>query len=162
MSASTAISWTDATTLKRGVNSTTGRPGPAPHAPRDGDKDQARHRVNVEVRTGRRPPANDLPCVGCGHVWRPGERRHEYDHYLGYSPQHHLDVEPVCTLCHHQRDNPRVAQTHCVRGHEFKSETTIVRSNGTRACRECHRIRDRGRHDAAYWRAYRERKASNV
>ena len=38
-----------------GVNKITGRPGPAPKPPRDGDRKQARQRVNVEVRTGRRP-----------------------------------------------------------------------------------------------------------
>lgn len=86
------------------VNPQTGRPGPAPDEPRDGDKIQARHRVNVEVRTGRRPHTNSLPCVDCGHIWKPGERRHEYDHHLGYASEHHLHIEPVCTTCHATRD----------------------------------------------------------
>lgn len=90
-----------------GVNPITGRPGPAPKPPRDGDREQARQRINVEVRTGRRPRPNDLPCAQCGHVWRPGERRHEYDHHLGYSAEHHMDVEPVCTTCHRARCETR-------------------------------------------------------
>lgn len=85
------------------VNPETGRPGPVAAAPRDGDKAQARHTVNVEVRTGRRPHPNTLPCTDCGHVWKRGERRHEYDHHLGYGAEHHRDVEPVCTTCHARR-----------------------------------------------------------
>lgn len=90
-----------------GVNPKTGRPGPAPQAPRDGDFKQARQRVNVEVRRGFRPHPNSLPCTDCGHVWRDGERRHEYDHHLGYAPEHHLDVQSVCTLCHATREAER-------------------------------------------------------
>lgn len=83
-----------------GVNPLTGRPGPAPQAARDGDHLQARQRVNVEVRTGRRAHPNTLPCAICGHVWSAGQRRHEYDHHKGYAAKHHLDVQPVCTTCH--------------------------------------------------------------
>jgi len=75
--------------------------GPPPHPPRDGDKKQARQRVNVLVRTGRLPHPNTLPCTDCDHL--SNDRRHEYDHHLGYSPGHHLDVQPVCTKCHARR-----------------------------------------------------------
>ena len=134
--------------------------GPSPAPARDGDKKQARQRVNVLVRTGRWPHPNTLPCKDCGHVWTAGERRHEYDHYKGYAPQHHYDVEPVCTVCHAQRDSEKARQSHCVNGHEFTAENTGRKSNGTRFCRECHRIFDRGRRDAAYWRAYRARRST--
>lgn len=90
-----------------GVNPMTGKPGPAPYPPRDGDKIQARQRVNVEVRTGHRPHPNELPCVDCGHVWSVGERRHEYDHHLGYDGINHLSVESVCTICHRARCTQR-------------------------------------------------------
>jgi hypothetical protein len=147
----------------RGVNPITGRPGPAPRPARDGDKVQARRAVNVEVRTGRRPHPNSLPCVDCGHTHAPNERRHEYDHHLGYAAEHHLHVEAVCTTCHAARDNARKAQTHCVNGHEFTTENTYVASNGTRHCRACRREYDRsGRmRDAAYWRAYREQRKAH-
>lgn len=92
---------------KPNVNPVTGRPGPAPKPPRDGDREQARQRINVEVRTGRRPRPNSLPCADCGHVWTRGERRHEYDHHKGYAPEHHYDVEAVCTNCHHAREAAR-------------------------------------------------------
>lgn len=85
------------------------RYGPLPNPPRDGDCRQARQRVNVLVRTGRLPHPNQLPCADCGHVWSNGERRHEYDHHQGYAAQHHYDVEPVCTTCHHRREEQRGA-----------------------------------------------------
>lgn len=115
-----------------GMNPLTGRPGPTPKPPRDGDREQARQRINVEVRTGRRPHPNEFPCVDCGHEWREGERRHEYDHHRGYAPAHHLDVEVVCTLCHARRDSAKKRQTHCKQGHEFTPENTGFKSNGTR------------------------------
>lgn len=134
--------------------------GPPPNPPRSGDKKQARQRINVEVQTGRRANSNDFPCVDCGHFG--GDRRHEYDHHLGYDAKHHGDVEPVCTLCHAARDSARKAQTHCIHGHEFTTENTIIHKNGTRHCRECRRAHDRKRRSASYWREYRlKRKAKS-
>lgn len=77
--------------------------GPPPFPPRDGDKKQARQRINVEVREGRRPHPNKLPCADCGHRWKPGERRHEYDHHRGYDAIHHFSVQAVCQPCHSKR-----------------------------------------------------------
>lgn len=70
---------------------------------RDGDKIQARRRVNHAIAAGRLKSPNELPCTDCGHVYQDGERRHEYDHHLGYGAEHHLDVQAVCTSCHAQR-----------------------------------------------------------
>lgn len=140
-----------------GKNPITGRPGPAPKAPRSGDRKQARQRINVEVRSGRRPHPNTLACVDCGHLG--SDRRHEYDHHKGYDAEHHLDVVPVCTTCHAVRDSARKRQTHCVHGHEFTEANTIRAKNGTRHCRECRRAHDRNRgRDAAWWRAYRAKR----
>lgn len=139
-----------------------GRPaqsGPAPLAPRDGDKLQARHRINVEVAAGRRAHPNSLPCADCGHIWIEGERRHEYDHHLGYAAEHHLAVEPVCTLCHHKRDNPRASQTACAKGHEFTPENTFHPKEGGRACRQCRRDYDRTRtRPPGYWKTVNDRR----
>ncbi len=76
---------------------------------RDGDQKQARRRVNHLVDMGLLPRPNTLACMDCGHVWARGQRRHEYDHHLGYAPEHHEDVEPVCTTCHHVREENRRA-----------------------------------------------------
>lgn len=39
----------------------------------------------------------------------------------------------------HNRD-----KTHCVHGHEYSSENTLIRPDGSRSCRACNRIRNRG------------------
>jgi len=141
-----------------GVNPITGRPGPAPNPPRDGDKAQARLRINVEVRTGRRPRANALPCVHCGHLWIPGDRRHEYHHYKGYGANNHYAVEVACTTCHAKMDSAKKKQTKCYLGHAFTDDNIIRNANGTRKCRKCRRKYDRDRRDTAWWREYRKRR----
>lgn len=75
---------------------------------RSGDAKQARARVNHHVDVGLLPDPNDLPCTDCGHVHADGERRHEYDHHLGYAAEHQLSVQAVCTTCHYRRDGRRV------------------------------------------------------
>lgn len=140
-----------------GVNPRTGKPGPAPAPQRDGDKVQARATVNRLVRTGYLPRPSDLPCVDCGRVWEPGERRHEYDHYNGYGEGFHLDVVVVCSLCHAIRDSKRKKQTRCINGHSLAD--AYIAKNGTRHCKECRRASDRQRgRDAAWWRNYRREK----
>lgn len=163
MAETSNIEWTDATRPTAGVNPKTGKPGPAPLPARDGDKRQARQRINVEVRTGHRPHPNTLACVDCGHLHAPGERRHEYDHHRGYAADHHLDVEPVCTLCHVKRDSMRAAQTHCIRGHAFDSENTYVAANGTRHCKACSKASDarRAPRGSAYWAKVNANRRSN-
>jgi hypothetical protein len=103
------------------VNPVTGRPGPAPRPGRDGDAEQARARVNQAVRRGDLPRPNTLPCTDCAHVWAKGERRHEYDHHLGYDAEHHLDVQPVCTTCHSAREKSRGV---LVRAHDASGRFT--------------------------------------
>lgn len=76
-------------------------------AARPDDVRQARRRVNYLVELGTLPRPDTLPCSDCGHKWTEGERRHEYDHHCGYQPEHHEDVEPVCTTCHHAREDAR-------------------------------------------------------
>jgi hypothetical protein len=92
---------------KPAINPLTGKPGPLPSPGRDGDRLQARARVNHLVETGVMPHPNKLACTDCDHEWKPGERRHEYDHHRGYAARHHLDVQPVCTTCHHRREKDR-------------------------------------------------------
>lgn len=137
----------------------TGKPGPDPMPPRDGDKIQARQRINVEVRTGYRPHPNTLPCTDCGHVYAPGERRHEYDHHLGYAAEHHYDVEPVCSTCHSNRDCVK-QKAACKRGHPLEG-INVLMEGAVRRCRACRTEYERARHPASFWREYRRKKAAN-
>lgn len=75
---------------------------------RDGDKKQARARVNHAVDIGQLPDPNALPCADCGHA-HDGEKRHEYDHYMGYSAEHQMSVQAVCSVCHRRREIERAA-----------------------------------------------------
>jgi hypothetical protein len=74
---------------------------------RDNDKKQARRRVNYLVEQGLIPRPDDLPCMDCSDGVFSGTYRHEYDHHLGYSAEHQLDVEPVCCKCHRTREETR-------------------------------------------------------
>lgn len=90
------------------INPRSGRPGPEQQPARDHDKVQARYRVNKEVSQGYLPSPRELPCADCGHVWISDvERRHEYDHHLGYTAEHHLSVQAVCSPCHRKRERSR-------------------------------------------------------
>ncbi|HUW00872.1 MAG TPA: hypothetical protein VMW08_00840 [Acidimicrobiales bacterium] len=72
---------------------------------RDDDRLQARGRVNHLVNVGVLPNPDEVACCDCDH--RGSDRRHEYDHFLGYAPEHHEAVEAVCTKCHHARERAR-------------------------------------------------------
>jgi hypothetical protein len=74
---------------------------------RDGDGLQARRRVNYLVEKGRIPPPRDLPCADCGDEVFANSYRHEYDHARGYDGANQLYVEPVCSRCHHNREDAR-------------------------------------------------------
>lgn len=66
---------------------------------RDGDKEQAKARINQDIKAGLRPDPDTLFCSLCGHKGK--DRRHEYHHIQGYSVMHHYDVLPLCSKCHH-------------------------------------------------------------
>jgi hypothetical protein len=61
------------------------------------------------------------------------------------NPDH---LEPVTAKINTRRGNTGLnhrSKTHCVRGHEFNSENTTIRSNGARRCRLCQREHNRNR-----------------
>lgn len=70
---------------------------------RDGDKEQARARVNHAVDAGLLPDPNDCACADCGHAYVADGGRHEYHHDNGYGATAHLDVVALCTKCHARR-----------------------------------------------------------
>lgn len=72
---------------------------------RDGDREQARYRANHLIKIGRLENPNKLPCFDCGH--RGEDRRHEYDHFAGYSAERQECVQAVCTVCHAKRSRQR-------------------------------------------------------
>ena len=76
-------------------------------AVRDGDKKQARRRINYLVEQGLIPHPDDLPCMDCGDMVFIEQFRHEYDHARGYDRENQLYVEPVCSRCHHSREEIR-------------------------------------------------------
>jgi hypothetical protein len=86
-----------------------GRPGRRGwQAPaRDGDKRQARRRVNYLVERGLILRPDDLPCMDCGDEVFVNRYRHEYDHARGYDGENQLYVEPVCSKCHRNREDAR-------------------------------------------------------
>ncbi len=80
---------------------------------RSGDAYQARRRITYLVHGNIIPVPNTLPCFDCGHVFDGDKKsKHEYDHYLGYSADHQLDVQPVCRPCHIKRTLERDEYSH--------------------------------------------------
>lgn len=76
-----------------------------PRGRRDPLRERARKAVAYAIRKGHLLSPNVVRCLDCGH-WGRG-RRHDYDHHLGYEREHWLHVEPVCTLCHADREQRR-------------------------------------------------------
>ncbi|GEM_PF-1803579 len=55
---------------------------------------KAKHAVNHTITAGKLPRANTRRCYYCP------EQAEQYHHWLGYEPEHWLDVVPVCVECH--------------------------------------------------------------
>lgn len=84
---------------------------------------KARAFINNKVKARSMPHPNEVPCVGCGHVWKKGGRRHEYDHTHDYDdPKNWPLVESVCTKCHHARTKKRDGQQPELRPSQVRTE----------------------------------------
>ena len=66
--------------------------------PRDGDKKQARRRINHLVDIGLMPRPSTLICIKCNGY--NDSKRNEYHHHNGYGVDHHEDVIVLCSSCH--------------------------------------------------------------
>ena len=118
---------------------------------RDGDKKRARWVISNLIKLGRLPHPDALPCADCGHVWRRGESRHEYDHHLGYDLVHHADVQPVCSHCHHAREAGRgVSDPQFLARFQQERRAALPPKH----CANCHRFKPPYRHgrcEACRW-----------
>lgn len=129
----------------------------------------ARFMTNVEVdgSTGCWLWTAKLNRDGYGHFRldgrRPGAHRVAYELFVGAIPEG-LEIDHLCRVRHCVNPAhlepvthgvnvargiavPPVAlakarQTHCIHGHEFTAENTLVKPNGTRGCRACVKLRN--------------------
>lgn len=61
---------------------------------RNAEKESARQAVRKAKSAGTIQPASKLACSTCGN------KASSYHHHLGYAPEHHLDIIPLCKPCH--------------------------------------------------------------
>lgn len=66
---------------------------------------RAHRLIQMRVLRGKLENPNLISCMDCGHTG--SDRRHEYDHYLGYEGINREMVQAVCTLCHVDRHKER-------------------------------------------------------
>lgn len=55
---------------------------------------KARNVISNAIAAGKLPLPNTMQCHYGNH------QAEQYHHYLGYAPEHRLDVIPVCLKCH--------------------------------------------------------------
>jgi hypothetical protein len=65
---------------------------------RNPEKVAARNAVRSAKKRGDLKPARNCLCSYCGH------QAHDYHHYKGYAPEHHLTVVPICKVCHQRAE----------------------------------------------------------
>jgi hypothetical protein len=74
--------------------------------PQDKKQILAHRLIQMRVMRGKLDNPNSIPCMDCGHTGN--DRRHEYDHYLGYDTQEARGlVQAVCSICHRKRERIR-------------------------------------------------------
>jgi len=116
-----------------------------------------------------------LNNAGYGTFQRTMVHRWAYEHFVGPIPPgltiDHQCENKVCVNWNHlkvatyfENSSRAVAwlrehaeASHCPQGHAYDLLNTQFR-RGRRYCRECTKAYDRGRRDAAYWRAYRAKR----
>jgi hypothetical protein len=61
---------------------------------RNPEKIRAVKAINHAIRAGKLSPQSAYHCRYCR------EQAEQYHHHLGYAPEHWLDIQPVCKICH--------------------------------------------------------------
>ena len=60
-------------------------------------KSRAAAAIAGAIKHGVLPKVTTLLCLDCGR------KAEHYHHFLGYDPEHYLDVQALCRQCHAQR-----------------------------------------------------------
>lgn len=63
---------------------------------------KARCLIGNAIQSGKVPRAKTLQCHYCP------EQAVQYHHYLGYEPEHWLDIVPVCRKCHQKNFHKKI------------------------------------------------------
>lgn len=100
------------------------------HLSRDGKRVAVKvHRLVAEAFIGPEPPGRPLVLHSDGD---PGNNRVSN---LRWGNQSENLLDAIAHGTHRS-----VTQTHCAQGHEYTPDNTLRGSNGSRRCRECHRL----------------------
>lgn len=111
-------------------------------------------KIEVDRDTGCVVWVGALGTHGYGNFYVGGRylraHRFAYEYFVGEIPDgltlDHLCRNRACvspmhleavTLKVNNERGSKATQTHCVNGHQFTTENTIIRSNGTRRCKAC-------------------------
>ena len=86
---------------------------------------RAHQAVAKAVRLGQLPSHASCLCLDCG---QPATA---YHHYLGYAPEHWLDVQPLCETCHHTRHHPET------KGMSMAKMRSMMRKRTVEVCYGC-------------------------
>lgn len=97
------------------------------------------HRLAYELYFGEVPNIVDHLC----HTNSSCVDASNCAHRRCIEPTHLESVTPAINIARGNTGIAKSSLTHCKHGHEFTPENTKRRSNGTRACRTCMRIRDK-------------------
>lgn len=91
------------------------------------------HRYVYEQANGEIPEGINV-CHKCDNRWciNPNHL------FLGTQSENMQDASAKGRI-----QAPRLAKTHCKRGHEFNEENTAYQTSGARKCRACHALKQR-------------------
>lgn len=75
----------------------------AKYARNNPNKRKAKDAIHTQTRNGNMPLVTECQCTQCG------KNAKQYHHYLGYEPEHWLDVIPLCRICHKALHSKQIA-----------------------------------------------------